>query len=72
MHEKQFNWREIALLKETRQYNQESTYDILLRLTERTLNCEYYMGEDGDYKGQMLNGKKDGLGKHKDGMYSWS
>ena len=71
MHEKQFSEREIALLKETRQDSQESTYDILLRLTERTLNCEYEMGVDGDYKGQMLRGQKAGLGKYEYKRRAW-
>ena len=41
MGEKLFSDKEVNLLKEIRQGSQESTYDILLRLTERTLNCEY-------------------------------
>ena len=30
------------------------------------------MGEDGDYKGQMLNGKRDGVGKREWRRYSRS
>ena len=63
MGDKTFSEREVNLLKEIGSGNLESTYDILLRLTERTLNCEHDSVDWTDwidYEGEALVGVEAG------------
>ena len=67
---KTFSSREVYQLKEMHGTATESTYDILLRLTKKTLNCDYdwvdEISNGKGWKGQKEGGARAGLGSFVD------
>ena len=67
---KTFSSREVAQLKEKHGGETESTYDIFLRITRKTLDCDYNWVDEisngKGWKGQKLGSSRAGLGSYVD------